>query len=803
MLGDVELRHVDDIPKSPLGIPSTAQIARRFQVRLGAQRSDDNATESSRLHEGSDAFHEITLSIGEDSPAPIATFQSDDSGDAVILESPSMRLPRRRNMQPLPSPTARVRVRGEDSFIHSSSSSDEGAGQRRFTVNGRLSVPPAPRSDSTHSSKSSSKKKSFRRASNSFMNSESQELASQYSLMFEDDEDEGISKNLLYDMLDGKHLGWKRRLRDVFEGRPHQRDTLLAIVVNFIILFTIAASSVVFCVQSLPERNNIEMQDDPLFFVETVCIGIFITEVILRITVAKKWGELYNTFFAIDLLAIAGYFVDLTLELATSGAFAGFSIVRIVRLIRVFRVLKLSRHSKSLQLVYIVLRSSAAGLVVLLLPSLLIVTVFGCAIYLFELLSMDWNPVTRRWEDSLGFPSAIQSIPDAIWLCAETITTVGYGDVVPRTVGGKVCAILVQFTGVLLLSFPNIVLGGNMQFIFKNYHRYAAIRVLGRKFRKVWIMLVFINELKARAEARRELAENDAVVPFEFGGDAIAESGSEAVARQGQVGRPRPQANRNKKLPTNYLIPKSEVEAFRKDDLEPIVDGNVRSWEYKGISAISMLQRLLELCSGVGTTQELQQSYHDDGKGVQLKDVDVVALYLMEAGLLQLFAFKKFGTIMLCSLTPASVMELQLHAEEGVVECMRSAEVARVVWRRTVGTTVAFSLTQLYPTYQQWACGEKLVDNDTNTPVTDLKNVHDPQKAQARALASTASFRRGSVMRRPTTGGRNRSGPAGGASLEEAKARMRSVLEQQVEQIRRLQHRLREAEQQVTNMYGL
>jgi hypothetical protein len=174
---------------------------------------------------------------------------------------------------------------------------------------------------------------------------------------------------------------------------------------------------------------------------------------------------------------------------------------------------------------------------------------------------------------------------------------------------------------------------------------------------------------------------------------------------------------------------------------------------------------------------------------------------LMKAGLLQLFAFKKFGTIMLCSLTPSSVMELQLHPEECVVECMRSAEVARVVWRRTVGTTATFSLTQLYPNYQQWACSEKLVDNDTNTPVTDLKNVHDPQRAQARALASSASFRRGSVMRRPTTG-RARSVP-GSASLEEAKGRLRIILSQQEEHIRRLQHRLREAEQQVTNMYGL
>jgi hypothetical protein len=261
------------------------------------------------------------------------------------------------------------------------------------------------------------------------------------------------------------------------------------------------------------------------------------------------------------------------------------------------------------------------------------------------------------------------------------------------------------------------------------------------------------------------------------------------------------QANRSKKLPTNYIIPKAEFDVYRKEDLVTISDANVRSWQYKGITAVSVMQRLMELCSGVGTTQELQQSYHDDGKGVQLKDVDVVALYLMEAGLLQLFAFKKFGTIMLCSLTPSSVMELQLHPEECVVECMRSAEVARVVWRRTVGTTATFSLTQLYPNYQQWACSEKLVDNDTNTPVTDLKNVHDPQRAQARALASSASFRRGSVMRRPTTG-RARSVP-GSASLEEAKGRLRIILSQQEEHIRRLQHRLREAEQQVTNMYGL
>lgn len=705
---------------------------------------------------------------------------------------------------------------------------------------------------------------------------------SDVSSMFESDQTYEAAKATARKVLTAKHRSWRHRLKDVFEGNPHDRDAALAVLVNVIVLAAITASCVIFCIESLPSfyarraSGLNDLRTSGIFWAETICILIFVIEATLRVLVVPV-KDLKSIFFLVDIISILGYFVDLILDSTGTSNFSGFSVVRSLRLIRVFRVFKLSRYSRSLQLVFVVLRSSASGLTILLVPLFLTVIFFSTAMYFFEVSELSWDEKRRRWSEPDGRPGLIQSIPDAIWFSMATITTVGYGDVYPKTVGGKIVAVMIQFVGVLTLSFPNIVLGGNLQFAFKSYNRSQARKKLGRKFRKVYRCLGFVNLLRNLAAERKAAKQLAAVVQtpgasgtgsidltsasafpsspppppppasaasgaevtydkiIEFTGDDSSSNhnplglenggadnstdggggggsssagvsdtlpmnsapdshGSPASvgAFSGSSGSPQGDLMRvtaadgglgvpgahlravmhqvrslgRLRLPTNFLFTKAEFDLFKKEGVPHITNKTVREWSYRGIRAITFLQRVLELSSGVCTTEEMFKHYGalpakaaaaaaatggdailtigngDEGsttasssKGngagaggtkkhhgrVHLKDLAVVALYLAEGGYLQIFFFRRTSTIMLVALTQQAVNELLLHPEEGAVTCIRSAEVARYVWRRTTNTTVSFSLQPLFSTYLRWSMSEKKVDDALHTPNTDFK----------------------------------------------------------------------------------
>lgn len=158
----------------------------------------------------------------------------------------------------------------------------------------------------------------------------------------------------------------------------------------------------------------------------------------------------------IDLTAILPYFVTLGFEVAkTKGATPTMSltIIRIMRLVRVFRIFKLSRHSKGLQILGQTLRASMRELGLLIFFLFIGVILFSSAIYFAE-------------NDCAETPFI--SIPNAFWWAVVTMTTVGYGDMYPETVGGKLVGSMCAIAGVLTLSLPVPVIVSNFSYF---YHR--------------------------------------------------------------------------------------------------------------------------------------------------------------------------------------------------------------------------------------------------------------------------------------------------------------------------------------------
>ncbi|XP_041834314.1 LOW QUALITY PROTEIN: potassium voltage-gated channel subfamily A member 3 [Melanotaenia boesemani] len=247
----------------------------------------------------------------------------------------------------------------------------------------------------------------------------------------------------------------------------------IAIVSVLVILISI----VIFCMETLPEfRDEKDIATvapsvngtapyvpspftDPFFVIETLCIIWFSFELLVRFFACpSKTTFSKNIMNIIDIVAIIPYFITLGTELAERQTNSGqqamsLAILRVIRLVRVFRIFKLSRHSKGLQILGQTLKASMRELGLLIFFLFIGVILFSSAVYFAEA------------DDP---SSSFTSIPDAFWWAVVTMTTVGYGDMHPVTIGGKIVGSLCAIAGVLTIALPVPVIVSNFNYF---YHR--------------------------------------------------------------------------------------------------------------------------------------------------------------------------------------------------------------------------------------------------------------------------------------------------------------------------------------------
>ena len=138
----------------------------------------------------------------------------------------------------------------------------------------------------------------------------------------------------------------------------------------------------------------------------------------------------------IDLLAVLPFYLP----------FLGLDLrfVRAVRLFRLFRVAKLGRYSQALQTFGRVILTKRAELITTVLLLVLLLILASSLVYLAEHEAQ---------------PEIFSSIPHAMWWSIITLTTVGYGDVYPVTVTGKVLASIIAVLGIGMFALPTGILG--------------------------------------------------------------------------------------------------------------------------------------------------------------------------------------------------------------------------------------------------------------------------------------------------------------------------------------------------------
>lgn len=172
-----------------------------------------------------------------------------------------------------------------------------------------------------------------------------------------------------------------------------------------------------------------------LQIVELVSIILFSVEYFLKIITSKKpTSYIFSWWGVIDLLAILPYYLATSVDLRTLRAF---------RLFRLLRVMRLVKADNALTKLVNALKIAAPELMLFLITSMIIIYLAAIGIYSFE------HAVQ---------PDKFQSIPDALWWSVITLTTIGYGDVYPITVGGKIFTTIVVLVGLGFIAMPSSIM---------------------------------------------------------------------------------------------------------------------------------------------------------------------------------------------------------------------------------------------------------------------------------------------------------------------------------------------------------
>eukprot|EP00004_Rigifila_ramosa_P022111 TRINITY_DN5985_c0_g1_i1.p1 TRINITY_DN5985_c0_g1~~TRINITY_DN5985_c0_g1_i1.p1 ORF type:complete len:693 (-),score=170.57 TRINITY_DN5985_c0_g1_i1:2-1786(-) len=272
---------------------------------------------------------------------------------------------------------------------------------------------------------------------------------------FSDDDDDGDHKRLTDDPITKIKVmrptdTVREKINIIFS---HPRSSKIGVCVMNLGLFVIVLSIIAFALQTLPSLHE---KEEEWFVVEAIITVYFSIEIILRFWSSPSRKIFFKDFFNyIDLLAILPFYI----ELSGHGDSRSLSLIRIVRMARIFRIFKISRYADGLRAVTQTIKESKDALILMLTLFSIAIVLFGTLIFFAE--RGHWDENLRGWVRHDGSLSPYQSIIHSFWWCIVTMMTVGYGDDVPVTWGGKVIGGVTMLSGLLIVAFPVSIIGVN------------------------------------------------------------------------------------------------------------------------------------------------------------------------------------------------------------------------------------------------------------------------------------------------------------------------------------------------------
>lgn len=259
---------------------------------------------------------------------------------------------------------------------------------------------------------------------------------------------------------------WKRKLYLLMEEPSSGRE---AFFVHVAVTGAIFFSVVLTTFSTLPAFHTNPTSVRVLFGFDTTIVILFTVEYLARTFAhSDSWAQYYRwatSFFAVlDLLSILPYYIELARQEDTSILFR-FSILRTFRLLRVFRAFRYqSQMLLTIEVMYVAVRRSKDALVAISYFIFLVLVLFSTLIYFAE--RGVWDATLGAFVDPDGDVSLFDSIPQTAWYALVTMSTAGYGDVVPRTALGKMLSVPLLLFGLLLIALPSFVLGRNFAIVY-------------------------------------------------------------------------------------------------------------------------------------------------------------------------------------------------------------------------------------------------------------------------------------------------------------------------------------------------
>ncbi|MDX1681867.1 MAG: ion transporter, partial [Phycisphaeraceae bacterium] len=217
---------------------------------------------------------------------------------------------------------------------------------------------------------------------------------------------------------------WRQSLHTfIFEA-----DTPTGKAFDVLLLVAILASTIAVMLETV--ESLAQEYGTLLTTVEWIFTVLFTIEYVLRLICVRRPGRYARSFFGVvDLVSFLPTYVSLIIPGAQT-----LLVVRLLRLLRIFRILKLARFLHGAAELRKAVYQAREKIVVFLFTVVTVVCVMGSAMYMIE----------HPYND--GFAS----IPQSMYWAIVTMTTVGYGDVTPVTVAGKLLASLIILIGYAL-----------------------------------------------------------------------------------------------------------------------------------------------------------------------------------------------------------------------------------------------------------------------------------------------------------------------------------------------------------------
>jgi len=217
----------------------------------------------------------------------------------------------------------------------------------------------------------------------------------------------------------------KKQLWLILEDTTTKRGRYFDYFIQILILLSLVS----FSLDTLPNLSYSTRVF--LDYFEVISIVIFTIEFLLRIYVSKKpLSYIFSFYGIIDILAILPFYLNRVLDLRFLRAF---------RIFRIFRALKLLRYNKALNRFRIAFKIVKEEVTLFFIVTLVLIFITSAGIYFFE---------------NEAQPEVFKSVFHSAWWSIVTLTTVGYGDVYPITIGGKIFTFFVLMIGVGLVTVP-------------------------------------------------------------------------------------------------------------------------------------------------------------------------------------------------------------------------------------------------------------------------------------------------------------------------------------------------------------